>query len=61
MCVPSANHPEQEGGGHGTKAGANLWSVSAEHGDLSFSEDLFDLATDVPEVTQAGTDVSTPV
>jgi len=44
-----------------TRARANLWPVSAEHGDLRSSDTLFDLSTYVPKVTEARTDVSTPV
>lgn len=47
-----------EAGKEGTPApgpGANLWSASAERGDL---RGLFDLATDVPEAAGVGTDVS---
>lgn len=60
LCVLSACNLSRKGG-HQTRPRANLWSVSAEHGDLSASEDPFDLSTDVPEVAEAGTDVSTPV
>lgn len=48
-------------GGRGGGGGTNLWSVSAEPGDLSPSEGPFDLSTDVPEVTEARSDVSTLV
>lgn len=61
LCVLSACNLSRKEGSPAPGPGANLWSVSAEHGDLSFSADLFDLSADVPKVTEVGTDVSTPV
>lgn len=59
LCVPSACSPSRKAGHH-TKVRASLWSVSAEHGDPSFSVNLFDVSTDISEVTEGGTNVSTP-
>lgn len=57
LCVECVALEAGKEGSPAPGPGANLWSASAEHGDL---RGLFDLSTDVPEAAGVGTDVSKP-